>query len=243
MVLYGKKTRTTHRERKGLLIILLSVLTLQVGFATAKQEVISYEDPLENMNRAVFTFNDWVDSYTLKPIARGYDAITPQPMQIMVTNVFSNLGEVRNTLNALLQLEGKKAGISVSRLLVNSTLGFFGLFDVASSMGLNKKYNDFGITLAKWGTPSGPYLVLPFLGPRTVRSGIGLVPDSYSNPVNYVEPERDRWIIRGVNMTNTRAGLLNAEDLIMGDRYRFIRDAYLQRREYMITGKPPEDDF
>ena len=195
------------------------------------------------MNRAIFSFNDTLDSYALKPIAKGYNAVTPKPVQGLVTNFFNNLGEARNTLNALLQFKGTQALTSLSRLVINSTVGMLGLVDVASPLGIEQKYEDFGLTLAQWGVPSGPYLVIPFLGPRTLRGGAGIFPDTYVSPIYHVEPDRDQWIAYGIDIINTRSALLDAEDLIMGDRYTFIRDAYLQRREYLITGQVPEDDF
>ncbi|WP_263078469.1 VacJ family lipoprotein [Endozoicomonas sp. Mp262] len=204
---------------------------------------VSYDDPWEPVNRTIFTFNDTLDRYALKPVARGYNTVTPKPVQGLVTNFFNNLGEVRNTVNSLLQLKGSKAMISFGRFAVNSTIGMLGLIDVASPLGIEQKYEDFGLTLAQWGIPSGPYVVIPFLGSRTLRSSTGILPDAYVNPLNFVKHDSDRWSALGVNIINTRSSLLDAEDLIMGDRYSFIRDAYLQRREYLITGEIPEDDF
>lgn len=205
--------------------------------------VVSYDDPWENTNRAIFSFNDKLDTYALKPVAKGYNAVTPKPIQQLVTNFFENLGEIRNTANALLQFKGKEALASISRFGINSTIGMLGLVDVATPLGIERKYEDFGLTMAHWGSPSGPYVVLPLFGPRTVRSGLGSLPDMYLNPQQYIEPERDQWIARGTSIVNTRSSLLGSEELIVGDRYSFIRDAYLQRREYMITGQLPEDDF
>lgn len=204
---------------------------------------ISYDDPLENWNRKVFKFNDTLDIYALKPVAKTYNYIAPRPVQTLVSNFFSNLGEFRNITSAGIQLKGQDALVSSGRLILNSTVGILGLIDVATPMGLDKRYSDFGLAFARWGAPSGPYLVLPMLGPSTVRSGVGLVPDALTNPVTYHEPERDRWIVSGINIINSRAQLLDVEELILGDRYTFIRDTYLQRREYLITGQQPEDDF
>ncbi len=213
--------------------------SLQVNAA----EPVSHDDPWESVNRAIFTFNDTVDTYTLKPLAKGYNAITPKPVQDLIGNFFSNLGEIRNTANAGLQLKGKDTFISISRFLINSSIGMLGLVDVATPLGLEERYNDFGLTFAHWGAPSGPYVVLPLLGPATVRDGLGRIPGIYTDPVTYQNPERDRWITRGIDLVNVRARLLGAEELIVGDRYTFIRDTYLQRREFLITGEQPEDDF
>ncbi|OED47512.1 hypothetical protein ACH42_02900 [Endozoicomonas sp. (ex Bugula neritina AB1)] len=228
-------TKITHL----IMAVTLMILSLQLSAA----DPVSYDDPWEDVNRAVFDFNDALDTFTLKPIAKGYNYITPKPVQSMVGNFFSNLGEVRNAANAGLQLKPKEAFTSLSRLAINSTIGMLGLIDVASPMGIEQKYNDFGLTFAHWGAPSGPYVVLPLLGSSTLRDGLGRLPDTYSNPITYHEPERDRWIAWGLGLVNTRAKLLGAEELIVGDRYTFIRDTYLQRREFLITGEQPEDDF
>lgn len=220
-------------------VMLLLVAPVQL-FASSP---VSYDDPWEGMNRRVFQFNDWVDTYTLKPVAKGYDFVTPKPVQGLIGNFFSNLGEVRNAASAGLQLKGKDALVSTGRLLINSTIGMLGLIDVATPLGLEQRYSDFGLAFASWGAPSGPYVVLPFLGPYTARSGIGLVPDMYTNPLSYHDQERERLIARGVDIINTRARLLDAEELIVGDRYTFIKDSYLQRRAFLITGEQPEDDF
>ncbi|WP_299733647.1 VacJ family lipoprotein [uncultured Endozoicomonas sp.] len=219
-----------------------TALILLSGAAFAAQPV-SYDDPFEGWNRKVFKFNDTLDTYALKPVAKTYDYIAPQPVQTVVTNFFSNLGEIRNIASNGLQLKGRDTFASAGRLIINSTIGIFGLLDVATLMGIDKRYSDFGLTFAQWGVPSGPYLVLPLFGPKTTRSGFGLVPDSLSNPVTYHHPDSERYALSATDLINTRAKLLEAEDLIVGDRYTFIRDTYLQRREFMITGEQPEDDF
>ena len=222
----------------------LAVLTLSTFLSNAyAAKGVSFDDPWEDFNRAIFTFNDWLDTYALKPVAKGYDYITPKPIQQFVTNFFSNLGEIRNAANAVLQLKPVDTFASIGRFGLNSTVGMLGMLDVATPLGIEQRYHDFGLTLANWNVPSGPYVVLPFLGPRTVRSGIGLVPDSMLSPKQQVEPERDRLIAHGIDIINIRANLLSSDDLIVGDRYTFIRDAYLQRRNYIITGELPEDDF
>ncbi|WP_252179244.1 VacJ family lipoprotein [Endozoicomonas sp. 4G] len=217
---------------------------LLIGYVSgAGAEVVSYDDPWEKTNRAIFSFNDTLDTYVLKPVAEGYDTVTPKPIQQLVSNFFSNLGEIRNAVNAALQLEGGEALASLGRFGINSTVGMLGMVDVATPLGIERHYEDFGLTLAHWGTPSGPYVVLPLLGSRTLRSGIGTLPDSMMNLQGQIQPERDQWTARGIDTINTRASLLSSEALIVGDRYTFIRDAYLQRREYLITGQLPEDDF
>ena len=219
------------------------IALMSVSLNTMGSEAVSRDDPLEGMNRAVYKFNDVIDTYALRPVAQGYDYITPKPVQNLVSNFFSNLGEVRNAANAALQLRGKDTFTSLSRLAINSTVGMLGLVDVATPVGIEKQHNDFGITLARWGVPSGPYLVLPLFGPSTVRATAGLYPDHMADPVTHYNPESDRWYFTGTNAISTRAQFLGAEDLVVGDEYTFIRDTYLQNREFIITGQQPEDEF
>lgn len=204
---------------------------------------ISYDDPLEGWNRKVFNFNETIDTYALKPVAKTYNYLIPKPLQKMVGNFFSNLGEFRNIASAGSQFKGHDVLVSSGRLIINSTVGMLGLLDVATPMGLDKRYSDFGLAFARWGVPSGPYLVLPILGSNTLRSGIGLIPDALTNPTTYQDSGDERWITNSLNIINRRAQLLDVEELILGDRYTFIRDSYLQRREFLITGQQPEDDF
>ncbi|RKQ96399.1 phospholipid-binding lipoprotein MlaA [Kushneria sinocarnis] len=201
-------------------------------------------DPWEGFNRGVFAFNDTLDRYALKPVAQGYDYVTPTPVQQGVGNFFGNLGDVGNTFNSLLQGKLTNAGTSTARFLLNSTLGLGGLLDPASRMGIERHEEDFGQTLASWGVGQGPYLVLPFLGPSTVRATAGLPVDWYSDPVTYLEDDKVRWGLRGLDLIDTRAGYLDQEQLIHGDRYSFIRDTYLQRRQYLLNdGRPGQDPF
>ncbi len=170
--------------------------------------------------------------------------MTPDPVQTGVGNFFSNLGEIRTTLNSLLQGKGANAGASTGRFLINSTVGVLGLFDVASHMDLTAREEDFGQTLAVWGVDSGPYLVLPLLGPSTLRDTGGLPVDMYTYPVTYVEDDTVRYSLRGLQAIDARAGLLDQEDLIRGDRYSFIRDSWLQRRRFEVSdGELGEDPF
>lgn len=222
---------------------LLLVLLLMFSLVAKGSDVVSHDDPLEGMNRTVFSFNEFLDTYALKPVAKGYDFIAPKPVKNLASNFFNNLGEVRNTANATLQFRPDEALISLGRLVINSTLGMLGLVDVAGPIGLEQRYNDFGMTMARWGLPSGPYLVLPFFGPSTLRAGVGRVPDFFADPLTYYEPKENAWIARGVNIINSRSQLLSAEELIVGDKYTFLRDSYLQRRAFLITGEQPEDDF
>ncbi|MDP5209231.1 VacJ family lipoprotein [Microbulbifer sp. 2205BS26-8] len=196
----------------------------------------SLRDPWEGFNRAIFVFNDGADRYVLKPAAVSYRQITPIFMQHGISNFFSNLREVSNTFNSLLQGKLGQAGNDAGRFLINSTVGIVGILDVAQYMGLEEgDGEDFGQTLAVWGVPSGPYLVLPLLGPSTVRDTPARVVDYYTNPITYVDHDPTRYTLRATDIIQDRASLLEAESLLQGDRYVLLRDAYLQRRDFLIV--------
>jgi phospholipid-binding lipoprotein MlaA len=202
------------------------------------------DDPWEGFNRKVFAFNDVIDRYALKPAARGYRFITPDPVETGVGNFFSNLGEIRTALNSLLQGKGTNASTATGRFLINSTLGIGGLFDIATRMEITGREEDFGQTLGAWGVGEGAYLVLPLLGPSTVRDTAGLPVDMYTYPTSYVEEDKVRVSLTALRIIDTRAGLLDQEALIRGDRYSFIRDAYLQQRRFEVQdGEMGEDPF
>ncbi len=203
-------------------------------------------DPLERINRHVFEFNDRVDRTVLKPIAQGYVAIVPEPVRGCVSNFFANLGDVSNAVNNLLQGKPAAAMSDLCRIAINTTIGVLGCFDVASKMGLEKHNEDFGQTLGRWGFRSGAYLVLPFLGPSSVRDAIGRVPDAYVAPANAAgDNVRARNALFALETIDLRARLLNAGRLLEAaalDRYRFTRDAYLQRRRSLVyDGNPPRE--
>lgn len=209
----------------------------------AMSQAASEEDPWESFNRPIFRFNDTVDTYALKPIAQGYRAVTPQFLEDGVHNVFGNIGDVGNLANNLLQGKLHNAGVDTGRLIFNTTFGVLGFFDVAKHMGLRKNDEDFGQTLGVWGLSSGPYLVIPLLGPSTVRDATGRVPDSFLTPYPYIDHVPTRNVTRGVQVVDTRANLLQAERLVSGDKYIFIRNAYLQSREFKVKDGQVEDDF
>lgn len=201
-------------------------------------------DPWEKVNRSIFTFNDTLDYYALKPVARGYDKVMPAPLQKGVGNFFNNIGEVRTIFNDLLQLKFKQAGLDSTRLLVNSTVGIFGLIDIGSRIGLDRHEEDFGQTLGYWGVGSGPYLVLPLLGPNTLRDTAGFVPDYMMSPYpDLVEHDLTRYSLTVLDVVDTRASFLEAENLIAGDRYAFFRNAFLQRRQFLVTDGKLDDTF
>lgn len=200
-------------------------------------------DPWETMNRKIFAFNDVVDRYTLRPVGKAYQWLTPDLVEQGIGNVFSNLGEVTVIANDLLQFKLVQALSDSGRFLLNSTVGIAGLFDVASPIGLEKHAEDFGQTLGYWGMGAGPYLVVPLLGPYNLRDGFGAYADSYSDLVARVDhiPTRNQlWLLR---IIDKRVSLFAAEELITGDRYTFVRDAYLQRREYLVNDGVIEDTF
>ena len=202
-------------------------------------------DPLEPFNRGVYTFNDTVDNMILKPVATGYRAVLPQFARTGVRNFFSNLDDITVTVNSLLQFKLPQALSDAGRFLINSTVGLIGLFDVATHLGLEKHNEDFGQTLGYWGVGSGPYLVLPLLGPSSVRDGLGRVVDVYTDVLWYIDHIRTRNILLGTRVVSNREQLLDAEKIVDTaalDRYAFIRDAYLQRRRNLVyDGNPPPE--
>lgn len=201
-------------------------------------------DPLEPFNRKVYGFNDSVDKAVLKPVAKGYVAVVPQVVRRGATNFFNNLGVVVTTLNDALQLKGTKVPVDFARFTTNLVFGLGGLIDVASELKIENRREDFGQTLGYWGVASGPYLVLPLLGPSSTRDAPALAVDFVATPLFYWNPNvLVRWGMFGLDVVDTRANLLEAEKILETaamDRYSFLRDSYLQRREYLINdGKPP----
>ncbi len=202
-------------------------------------------DPLEGFNRAMYTFNDKFDRYLLKPVAKGYRAVMPKPVSKSIFNFFSNLHEPMVMLNNLLQGKPGQAASDLGRLLVNSTVGIVGLFDVATKVGLQKHNEDFGQTLAVWGVGDGPYLVLPFFGPSNMRDGPALVVDWETYPPNHMEEHSTRDKLYVVEVVDKRAQLLEASDILEQaagqDPYVFVREASRQsRRNQIYDGNPPQ---
>ncbi|MBN0981063.1 VacJ family lipoprotein [Pseudomonas hygromyciniae] len=212
---------------------------LLVPFAAQAAE----DDPWESINRPIFVFNDTVDTYALKPLAQGYQFITPQFVEDGIHNFFRNIGDVGNLANNVLQLKPQKAGVDTARLLVNTTFGVLGLVDVGTKMGLQRSDEDFGQTLGYWGVGSGPYVMLPLLGPSTLRDAPSKYVDSYTEPYRYMNDIPTRNSAMGLDIIDTRASLLSAEKLINGDKYTFIRNAYLQNREFKVKDGNVVDDF
>lgn len=205
------------------------------------------KDPFEPFNRGVYQFNETVDKAIVKPAAKGYNAVMPVPGKIMVSNFFSNLNDVIVTINDLLQFKIKQAVSDGGRIVVNTTVGLYGLVDVASQVGLEKHNEDFGQTLGYWGVGSGPYLVIPLFGPSSFRDGAGLYADSRAGVLRRVSHVGTRNQLYATNLLSKRAELLDKEKVLeeaMIDRYSFIRDGYLQRRRSLIyDGSPPREKF
>lgn len=191
-------------------------------------------DPLESLNRGVYRFNDVVDKAVLKPTATAYTKVTPTFVQKGVHNFFSNLGDAWSTVNSILQLRGQDAANSFSRLTVNTVFGLGGIFDVATEARIPQSKQDFGLTLGRWGVPSGPYVVLPLMGPSTLRDTAALPIDMKGNPVGAVESVGARNALSILSVVDYRAQMLQASDLLDQaalDPYTLLRDAYLQQRD------------
>lgn len=202
-------------------------------------------DPWEGFNRTMFSFNTKVDNNLLRPTAVGYKKIMPAPGRTALSNFFSNVGDITTIVNDIGQLKMAQAGSDIARFLINTTVGFFGVFDVATNIGLKKHDEDFGQTLGYWGVPSGPYLVLPLLGPSTVRDSTGLGIE-YTADLGYANVGRNGTEDTGIALVhgvNTRAKLLDVEGMVSGDPYVFLRSFYLQRRDFLINDGAIEDDF
>lgn len=203
-------------------------------------------DPLEGFNRAMYRFNDTVDIYVLKPVAQGYRAALPSPVRTGVSNFFGNLHDPVIMLNNLLQGKVVDAISDLWRFIVNTTVGIYGLFDVASELGLEKHNEDFGQTLGKWGAGEGFYVVLPFIGPSSLRDGTGFYVDQQAYPPNNMEEGSTRDKLLLVEVVNKRAQLLDASDILDQaagkDPYVFVREAYRQRRKNLVyDGNPPAE--
>jgi phospholipid-binding lipoprotein MlaA len=203
-------------------------------------------DPLEGFNRTMFSVNEALDTYALRPVAKAYDTVSPLPVKAGVGNFFGNVGELWVGANNALQGKVDNAGNGLARFLINSTVGIFGLFDVASELGFERYNEDFGQTLAVWGVSEGPYLYLPVIGPRTGRDFVGWAIDSAVDPVSQINPDSVRMGVNVLRVVDIRAGLLSTDKVIDEaaiDKYAYIRDAYLQRRNSLIfDGRPPRQE-
>ena len=200
-------------------------------------------DPWREANTYVFKWNDYFDQLVVKPTAFAYTTFLPRFMRQGIGNFFSNVDDINVLANDILQLKFAAAAGDSGRLLVNSTVGVAGFLDVASSVGLRKNEEDFGQTLAAWGMDSGPYVMLPVFGASTVRDSFGLVIDTVFNPLQLIEDRSLRLGLFLLDETDSRSDVLALDELITGNRYLFIREAYLQRREYLINDGVLDDPF
>ncbi len=225
-------SRTTRFSLLSLCLLLLC------GCATLPSGQRNPRDPWERMNRATYTFNDKFDKAIARPVARGYRKVTPRFVQTGIRNVFDNVDTTIVMVNDLLQGQFTPLVSDTARLLVNTTIGIGGLFDPATKMGLEKNDRDFGQTLGKWGVKSGPYLVVPFLGPSDVRDIFGKVADSYSTPRTYIHSIYWRYGLWLVEKVDARSRLLDTTELLdrAYDPYAFLRNAYLQHRDFKVNG-------
>lgn len=227
-----------------LTVVLLGAILLQ-GCATSSGVAADPRDPWEGMNRKVYAFNEKLDEAVLKPVAQAWVDVVPSFVRTGVRNFMGNLGDVWTTVNAVLQLKGQVAVESAARVVVNSTLGLYGVLDLATPGGIEKRKEDMGQTLGHWGVKPGPYLVLPVLGPATLRDAVALPVDWQASPGQYFQDASTRTGVALLNVTETRAGLLKATDAVKQaslDPYSFVRDGWLQKREYDVyDGNPPAD--
>jgi phospholipid-binding lipoprotein MlaA len=218
-------------------------LVLLLSFQAAANSV-NESDPFENVNRSIFNFNQKLDDYFLRPMAKFYVAVTPDSIERGISNLFSNLSEITNASNNLLQGKASQASIDLGRFTLNSTLGVVGLFDVASSFGLKStEGEDFGQTWGKWGVPAGPYIMLPFLGPATLRDAPARFVDDITDPLDYIDEDNQKMAATGLSVVSMRASLLNYDNMLSGDSYSLIRDVYLQKRAYEVNDGAVEDEF
>ena len=222
-------------------LFLLSLISATAACSTVQTP--SPADPYEGFNRTIESLNYSLDKAIIKPVARGYQAALPEQIRGCVSNFFSNISDVFIAVNNALQGKGKDALSDLCRVGINTTIGMVGLFDVASDLGFEKHNEDFGQTFGRWGAASGPYLVLPFFGPSTIRDGIGFGFDMATNPLGNVSDVPLRNSLTGTRIVDTRANYLEATDTvdkIALDRYSFVRDAFLARRQSLVyDGNPP----
>lgn len=233
----------THSRKKRLLTCLWA---LSLGGCATVSAPADPRDPWEGFNRSMYSFNTKLDNAVLKPAAKGYRAVTPDPVETGVTNFFANLEEIQVLVNNLLQFKPLAALSDTGRLAVNSTIGIAGLFDVATPLGLDKHEEDLGQTLGRWGMGAGPYLVLPFFGPSSPRDAFGLAGDYALDPIRRVDENSTRNGLYVLETVDTRAQLLAVDDIIEEaafDPYIYVRDAWLQRRRSLVyDGDPPPEE-
>ena len=231
------------RRSTSLVAGVVRAMLIAVALCATMVQAQPEADPWEGYNRWMFEFNYDADRLIIRPVARGYDMIMPEFGRVGVNNFFSNFYDFNGALNALLQGRIEQAVNNTFRVVANSTIGVFGLFDVASMAGIPRYETDFGHTLSIWGVPRGNFVMLPILGPSTVRAAFGASVDAYMSPTGQMMNDEAYWGLRVFNVLDIRAGLLDAEEIMTGDRYVFFRDVYLQSRAVLEAGGQVKDDF
>jgi phospholipid-binding lipoprotein MlaA len=238
----GCKTGPGTCRLAGLVLVALFVS----GCATSPHRAADPRDPLEPYNRAVYRFNTDFDNAFMRPLAKGYRYVTPEPVNRGITNFFDNIEDVTSFVNNILQFKMSRAGSDLGRIFMNSTVGILGFFDVATNAGLPSYKEDFGQTLGYWGVPRGAYFMLPILGPSTLRDTVGVGGDLVTDPLFSIPTGRIYWGIVTLRAVDYRSDRLEAGDILKDaalDPYVFLRDAYLQQRENLVyDGNPPESE-
>ncbi len=228
---------------KAVLVVASASLLVLTGCATGPNA--NPVDPLEPLNRSISSFNDGVDRAVLKPVATAYVNVTPQPVRKGVTNFFDNIEDAWSFVNSTLQLRGAHAGDNFFRVVMNTFFGLGGILNVANEAGIPRHPQDLGKTLGRWGVPAGPYVVLPFLGPSTVRDALTLIPEGQAVPTSHIEAHSVRAFTSVMQLVDARAGFLKVDrflDEAALDKYSFTRDAFLQRRGVSIGGPADNDE-
>ena len=217
------------------LIVFLSLTYLSVAFSEV--------DPFQDFNEKTHKLNQSLDEFIATPIAKAYRNVTPDFVEVGVTNFTDNIEDVNIALNNLLQGKIKEGFSDIFRFTLNSTIGVLGLFDVASTIGLEKHSEDFGQTLAVWGVGDGPYIVLPVLGPSSLRDTLARIPEAFMTPLLLIDHDRTGYELTAIDLLDKRARYLGLESIVIGDDYLFYRDAYFQSREFDINDGLIEDEF
>lgn len=200
-------------------------------------------DPFQNINEKTHNLNQTLDLQVASPVARFYKRITPDFLEKGITNFTHNIEDLSIGINNILQGKFNEGLSDFSRFTLNTSIGLLGFIDIASDLGLTKHDEDFGQTLAVWGVPDGPYLVLPGLGPSTIRDTLAMIPDAFLTPLWLIDHDRTSYSLTAIDLIDTRARYLGLESVVIGDEYLFYRDAYLQSRNFEIKDGEVEDDF
>ena len=235
----GAQVQGSNKQSRRLLLCLTFGLVISAPTPAPAQS----EDPWRSANETVFVFNDCFDQLLVRPVASIYGIFIPRFARQGIGNIFSNVDDINVFVNALLQMKFDSALSDSGRFLVNSTVGVVGIFDVATSLGLLKNEEDFGQTLGWWGVAPGPYIMLPVFGASNLRDSFGLILDTLFNPIQYQSDASIRFSLFLLEETDSRSSVLALDELITGNRYLFVREAYNQRREYLVKDGVIEDEF